>query len=108
MRLPNTNPKMNKPLNKQKPSAAKRVKRTARIIFANGAEFRTTTNEFWGYVKRGFARLVSKKPLVAEVLNETEFQLILVGHTVFRADGREHLTEVMNAKKHYKRKKGFS
>jgi hypothetical protein len=93
---------------KPKPKPAKRVKRTARIVFANGSEFHTTTNEFWSYVKRGFVRLVSEKPLVAEVTNETEFRLIFVGHTVFRADGREHLTEVMNAKKHYKRKKGFS
>lgn len=108
MCLPTNKSKMNKPQNKQKPSAAKRVKRTARVVFANGSEFRTTTNEFWGYVKRGFARLVSEKPLVAKVTNEAEFQLILVGHTVFRNDGREHLTEVMHAKQHYKRKKGFS
>ena len=95
-----------KPKKERKP--AKRVKRTARIVFANGSEFCTTTNEFWGYVRRGFARLVSEKPLVAEVTNDEEFRLILVGHTVFSSDRREHLTEVMHAKKHYKRKKGFS
>jgi len=99
---------MNKPQNKPRPQAAKRVKRTARIVFASGAEFRTTTNEFWGYVKRGFVQLVSEKPLVSKVLNETEFRLILVGHTVFNPNEREHLAEVMNAKKHFKRKKGFS
>jgi len=99
---------MNKLPNKSKPKTAKRVKRTARIVFASGAKFYTTANEFWGYVKRGFVHLVSEKPLVGEVLNEAEFRLILVGHTVFNPDERAHLSEVMNAKKHYKRKKGFS
>jgi hypothetical protein len=53
-------------------------------------------------------RLASEKPLVGEVTNETEFRLILVGHTVFDPKERAHLSEVMNAKKNYKRKKGFS
>ena len=100
--------KMNKPQTKRKFNRTKRVKRTARVIFANGAEFRTSANEFWGYVKRGFVRLVSDKPLVGEVANDEEFRLVLVEHTVFRSNGREHLSEVLNAKHHYKRKKGFS
>jgi len=99
---------MNKLPTKPKPPAAKRVKRSARIEFANGAKFHATANEFWGYVKRGFVRLVSEKPLAGEVLNETEFRLILVGHTVFNPKERTHLSEVMHAKKHFKRKKGFS
>jgi len=92
---------------KPQPQAARRVKKSARIEFANGAKFYTTANEFWGYVKRGFVRLVSEKPLIGEVQNETEFRLILVGHTVFNPAERTHLTEVMNAKKHFKRKKSF-
>jgi len=102
------NSKMNKPQNKRKSVPAKRVKRTARVVFANGSEFRTTTNEFWGYVRRGVARLVSEKPLVAKVANEAEFRLILVEHTVFSSERREHLQEVLHTKHHYKRKKGFS
>ncbi len=35
---------------------------------------------------------MSEKPLVGEVLNETEFRLILVGHTVFNPDERTHLS----------------
>jgi hypothetical protein len=99
---------MNKPENKPKSSAARRVKRSARIELPNGTAFHATANEFWGYVKRGFVRHVSDKPLVGKVLNETEFRLILVGHTVFDPKERAHISEVMNAKKHYKRKKGFS
>ena len=99
---------MNKPQNKRQSFAAKRVKRTARVALANGAEFRTTTNEFWSWVKRGFVRLVSEKPLAGEVTNDEEFRLILVEHIVFRANGRKHLAEVLNAKHNFKRKKGFS
>lgn len=95
---------MNKPQNNRKSLAAKRVKRTARIVFANGVEFRATTSEFWSYVKRGFVRLVSEKPLAGEVANDEEFRLILVEHTVFRAKGRKHLAEVLNAKHNFKRK----
>lgn len=99
---------MNRLADKRKAKLTKRVKRTARVVFANGAEFRTTTNEFWSYVKRGFVRLVSEKPLAGEVLNETEFRLILVEHMLFRCDGRGHLQEVLNAKHNFKRKKGYS
>jgi hypothetical protein len=97
---------MNKLLNK--PKAARRVKSSARIQFANGSKFHTTANEFWGYVKCGFVQLVSENPFIGEVKNETEFRLVLVGHTVFDPKEREHLAEVLNAKKHFKRKKGFS
>ena len=99
---------MNNAQNKPKPQVARRLKRSARIEFANGTKFHTTANEFWSYVKRGFVRRVGDKPLVGEVQNETEFRLILVGHTIFNPKERTHLTEVMNAKKHFKRKKGFS
>ncbi|MBA2737493.1 MAG: hypothetical protein H0U50_11990 [Pyrinomonadaceae bacterium] len=98
---------MNNAQNKPKSKATRRVSRSARIELPNGASFQTTANEFWGYVKRGFVRRVSDNPLVGEILNETEFRLILVGHTVFNPDERAHLAEVMNAKKHFKRKKGF-
>ncbi|MGI8641375.1 MAG: hypothetical protein ACR2MG_15690 [Pyrinomonadaceae bacterium] len=94
--------------NKPQPKTARHVRRSARIEFAGGAKFHTMANEFWSYIKRGFVQLVSEKPLVGEVKNETEFRLVLVGHTVFDPKEREHLAEVMNAKKHYKRKKGFS
>jgi len=84
----------------------KREKRTARVVFANGAEFRATTNEFWDYVKRGFIKRVSEKPLAGKVVKESEFRLILVGHTVLSSDARTHLTEMMRAK-NFRRHKGF-
>ena len=91
-----------------KPKGAKRKKRSARVEFVNGTKFYATASDFWSWVKRGFVRHTGDNPLVGEVAQETEFRLILVGHTVFNPNEREHLSEVMNAKKNYKRKKGFS
>jgi len=59
---------MKKPQNNRKTVAAKRVKRTARVEFANGAKFYATANDFWGWVKRGFVRRTSDKLFVGEVL----------------------------------------
>ena len=99
---------MNRLPTKLKLKGGRRKKRTARVEFPNGTKFYATATDFWGWVRRGFVRHVSDNPLVGEVANETEFRLILVGHTVFNPNEREHLSEVMHAKKHFKRKKGFS
>ncbi len=96
---------MNKPQRRRKTKPAKRVKRSARVVFAGGEEFHTTAKQFWSYVGRGVVRCTSEKPLTGEVLDEVEFRLITVGHTVLDAKAQTHLTEVLTGKRNIKRKK---
>lgn len=84
--------------------ASKKVKKkkkkcTALIICRNGKQFWTTQTQFWQWFREGTIIKVQDNPLTGNLVRENEEMMVLLGHIVLNLAHRNHLGEVLQAKR---------
>ena len=81
-----------------------KVKKTARIVCANGNTFWSTQKQFWQWVREGLVVVTGDFPLTGRFRGRREHLLVMIEHTILDKGAPLHLEEVLGAKKSQKRK----
>lgn len=88
----------NKMVSKKKVKKRKK-KCTALIICRSGKQFWTTQTQFWQWFREGTIIKVQDNPLTGNLVRENEETLVLLGHIILNLAHRNHLSEVLQAKR---------
>lgn len=72
-----------------------KVKKTARIVCANGNEFWTTQKQFWAWVREGLVDVVGQRPLTGRFAGKRERLLVMVKHVILDNASPNHKQEVL-------------